>query len=42
MQEKIDTLISEIEKFATQSKEEVEGFRITYFGKKGVLADLFS
>ncbi len=42
MQEKIDTLISEIEKFAAQSKEEVEGFRIKYFGKKGVLADLFS
>ena len=42
MQQKIDTLINEIETFAAQTKEEVEGFRIKYFGKKGVLADLFA
>lgn len=42
MQNKIDTLIDEVEKFAASSKEDVEVFRIKYFGKKGILADLFN
>lgn len=42
MREKINKLISEVEEFAAETKEEVESFRIKYLGKKGVLADLFS
>lgn len=42
MREKINKLISEVEEFAAETKEEVESFRIKYLGKKGVLADLFT
>jgi len=41
----IDTLkehIAEVEKFDTDSKDEVEAFRIKYLGKKGLLNDFFA
>lgn len=42
MIDKIKELIAEAESFKTQSKEEVEAFRIKYLGKKGLLNDFFS
>ncbi len=42
MEQKINSLIEEVEKYAAETKDEVEIFRIKYFGKKGVLADLFN
>ncbi len=42
MIDKIKELIAEAEAFKTQSKEEVEAFRIKYLGKKGLLNDFFS
>ena len=42
MREKITKLITEVEAFAAETKDEVESFRIKYLGKKGVLADLFA
>lgn len=42
MIEKIKEHIAEVEAFATQSKEELESFRIKYLGKKGLLNDFFA
>ncbi len=42
MEQKINSLIEEVEKYAAETKDEVESFRIKYFGKKGILADLFN
>lgn len=41
MKEKIESLIHEIEDFATDSADKIEQFRIKYLGRKGVLKDLF-
>lgn len=38
---KIDEILSEINQFQSNSKEEIEQFRIKYNGKKGILNDLF-
>lgn len=38
---KIDEILAEINQFQSQSKEEIEQFRIKYNGKKGILNDLF-
>ena len=42
MIDKIKELIAEAEAFKSQSKEEVEAFRIKYLGKKGLLNDFFA
>ena len=42
MIDKIKTLIAEAETFTTQSKKEIEAFRIKYLGKKGLLNDFFA
>ncbi len=39
---KIKKLIKEAEAFSSQSKEEIEAFRIKYLGKKGLLNDFFA
>ena len=39
---KIKEHIARIEAFATEKKEELEQFRIEYFGKKGLLNDFFA
>jgi len=41
MIDKIKEHIAEVEAFATQSKEDLESFRIKYLGKKGLLNDFF-
>ena len=41
MKEKIEELLTHIENFAAQSKEQVEEFRIKMLGKKGVVTELF-
>ncbi|WP_044400838.1 phenylalanine--tRNA ligase subunit alpha [Lacinutrix sp. Hel_I_90] len=42
MIDKIKELIAEAESFKTQSKDEVEAFRIKYLGKKGLLNEYFA
>ena len=42
MTDKIKELIAEAEAFTTQSKEEVEAFRIKYLGSKGLLKSFYS
>ena len=42
MIDKIEELIAEAEAFKTQSKEEIEAFRIKYLGKKGLLNVFFA
>src|SRR5690554_4602284 len=42
MIDKIKDLITEVEAFKAQSKDEIENFRIKYLGKKGVLNDYFA
>ncbi|WP_298478653.1 phenylalanine--tRNA ligase subunit alpha [uncultured Maribacter sp.] len=42
MIDKIKEHIAEVEKFATDSKDAVETFRIKYLGKKGLLNDFFA
>ena len=42
MIDKIKELIAEAEAYTTQSKEDVEAFRIKYLGKKGLLNDFFA
>ncbi|WP_430411183.1 phenylalanine--tRNA ligase subunit alpha [Kordia sp.] len=42
MIDKIKEHISEIEKFSTQAKEDIENFRIKYLGKKGLLNEFFA
>ena len=42
MIDKIKELITEVETFKAQSKDEVEAFRIKYLGKKGLLNDFFA
>jgi phenylalanyl-tRNA synthetase alpha chain len=41
MIDKINQLIAEAEAFKTQSKEEVEAFRIKYLGSKGLLREFY-
>ena len=41
MIDKIKELVAEVERFQTESKEELEHFRIKYLGKKGLLNDYF-
>ena len=41
MIDKLKELITEAESFKSQSKEEIEVFRIKYLGKKGLLNDYF-
>lgn len=38
---KIDEILAEIHQFQSDSKDEIEQFRIKYNGKKGILNDLF-
>mgnify|MGYP001238654524 FL=1 len=42
MIDKIDEYLSLVNAFDSQSKEEVEAFRIKYLGKKGILNDFFT
>ena len=42
MIDKIKELIAEAESFTTQTKEEVEAYRIKYLGKKGLLNTYFA
>lgn len=42
MLDKISDLIKEAEEFTSDSKEEIEEFRIKYLGKKGILNELFA
>jgi len=41
-EEEIKTLISEVEAFKAESKEQLESFRLKFLSKKGILGDLFS
>lgn len=41
MKEKIQTILSEINAFSTQSKEELDQFRIKFMSKKGIIPSLF-
>lgn len=41
MLEKINSLLSEVEEFAAQSKEQVEEYRIKWLSKKGQITSLF-
>ena len=41
MLEKIEELLVEVNSFQTQSKDEIEQFRIKFSGKKGILNDFF-
>ncbi len=42
MQDRINSFLGDVEKFTTRNPEELEQFRIRFFGKKGVVTDLFS
>ena len=42
MIDKINENLTLVNAFDTQSKEEVEAFRIKYLGKKGILNDFFA
>ncbi len=42
MLEKVNKLIEDVKGFTTNSKDEVEQFRIKFLGSKGVLKDLFN
>ena len=42
MIDKIKEHIAEVEAFSTQSKEEIESFRIKYLSKKGLLNEYFA
>ena len=42
MLEEAKELLSEVEGFSPKNTEELEVFRIRFFGKKGVMNDLFS
>lgn len=42
MKDRIQQLLSEINAFKAQNKEELEQFRIKFLGKKGVMGDLFN
>jgi phenylalanyl-tRNA synthetase alpha chain len=41
-EQEIKTLISEVESFKAESKEQLENFRLKFLSKKGILGDLFS
>src|SRR4249919_1252705 len=41
-EEEIKSLISEVETFKAESKEQLENFRLKFLSKKGILGDLFS
>ena len=41
MLEKIEELLTEVNQFSSQNKEEIENFRIKFNGKKGILNDFF-
>ncbi len=42
MLDSLKTLLKEVDSFTPKSKEELESFRLAYFGKKGKLNELFS
>lgn len=42
MQDKIKSLIAEVEIFTASTKEQLEEFRLKYLSKKGILTDLFA
>ncbi len=42
MQEKIDSILAEIDDFSTDNLQELEEFRIKYLSKKGIIPGLFS
>ena len=42
MIDKLNELIAEAEAFTTQSKDEVEQFRVKYLGSKGILKEYFA
>jgi len=42
MRGKIKTLLSEVEAFKTENKEQLEGFRISLLGSKGKIKELFA
>ena len=42
MLSKIDSLVKKVKAFSPSSKEELEGFRLSYLGKKGHLTSLFN
>ena len=42
MLERVQELLREVESFSPKNTEEIEVFRITYLGKKGVMNDLFA
>lgn len=42
MTHNIQELLQEVQNFSTQSKEELEQFRLKYHSKKGILSDLFA
>jgi phenylalanyl-tRNA synthetase alpha chain len=42
MKDRIQKLLSEINAFKAQNKDELEQFRIKFLGKKGVIGDLFN
>jgi phenylalanyl-tRNA synthetase alpha chain len=41
MQEKIESLLKEVNEYAAKSREEMEAFRLKYISRKGVIGDLF-
>jgi len=40
-QQRIQTLLEEIDSYSVSSKAEVENFRLKFLGKKGALTELF-
>ncbi|MBT8253559.1 MAG: phenylalanine--tRNA ligase subunit alpha [Flavobacteriaceae bacterium] len=42
MIDKIKSLIAEVDSFSTESKEELESFRIRFLGRRGLLTELFA
>lgn len=42
MQEKIETILKEVEKFHAHTQEELEQFRIKYLSKKGIITGMFN
>ena len=42
MLDKVPQLLQEVEEFAPKSEKELEEFRLSFLGKKGVLNDLFA
>ena len=42
MLDEVKKYIEEVDKFSSNSIEEIENFRIQYLGKNGIINDLFS